>query len=101
MGGLRGSGAPIVPTSRASSGEAWPTTIGRLADQLRAPDARPGKQGRRAAIEETFLQIAAILLLATVVGAAFSRFRQPLIVSFIAAGIVMGGRVGAGHGYRQ
>jgi Kef-type K+ transport system membrane component KefB len=41
-------------------------------------------------MEDTFLQIAAILLIATVAGAVFTRFRQPLIVAFIAVGVLVG-----------
>ena len=48
------------------------------------------RRGRAGIIEETFLQIAAILLIATVLGALFTRFRQPLIVAFIAVGVLVG-----------
>ena len=41
-------------------------------------------------MEDTFLQIAAILLIATVAGAVFTRFKQPLIVAFIAVGVLVG-----------
>ena len=41
-------------------------------------------------MEDTFLQIAAILLIATVAGAVSTQFRQPLIVAFIGVGILVG-----------
>ncbi|MCA1959391.1 MAG: cation:proton antiporter [Desulfomonile sp.] len=42
------------------------------------------------ALENTFLEVTVILLLAALVGAIGSRLRQPLIVSFIAVGILVG-----------
>jgi Kef-type K+ transport system membrane component KefB len=70
-------------------GIAWTPTP---ADHSRAGDGVEVRAGREAGHlgDSTFTVIAAVLLVAAVAGALATRLRQPLIVAFIAVGVLVG-----------